>query len=157
MRILASVPRPVCPTCGGSGRIAVGPWGARPPKKECPQCAGVGRAPRAHQANPILFEFREAVRRGDPYADAESWATNLQDMTGDSDGWTHHPDDVDHALAVFERWVRVLGKLPLDPTPWVMDDHPMGWRAAHQYVEDEHYNLFAPRDGYSQNREDYPA
>lgn len=29
-----------CPLCLGSGAIAVGPWGVRPPKKTCPACNG---------------------------------------------------------------------------------------------------------------------
>lgn len=29
-----------CPTCNGSGMVAVGPWGSRPPRKRCPDCRG---------------------------------------------------------------------------------------------------------------------
>jgi hypothetical protein len=29
-----------CGRCNGSGAVAVGPWGVRPPKVACPACAG---------------------------------------------------------------------------------------------------------------------
>lgn len=32
-----------CETCLGSGQVAVGPWGVRPPKVKCPDCDGVWR------------------------------------------------------------------------------------------------------------------
>lgn len=31
-----------CETCRGSGRVAVGPWGSRPPKVTCEDCDGSG-------------------------------------------------------------------------------------------------------------------
>lgn len=31
-----------CETCRGSGRVAVGPWGSRPPKVTCEDCSGSG-------------------------------------------------------------------------------------------------------------------
>lgn len=31
-----------CPHCNGSGAVATGPWGVRPPKITCPQCGGSG-------------------------------------------------------------------------------------------------------------------
>lgn len=36
-----------CEACRGSGMVAVGPWGARPPKMTCPTCGGSGWAPGA--------------------------------------------------------------------------------------------------------------
>lgn len=35
--------------CLGSGSVAVGPWGARPPKKTCPECSGRKRVPAGHR------------------------------------------------------------------------------------------------------------
>lgn len=32
-----------CPNCYGTGTVAVGPWGARPPKGKCPECDGTGK------------------------------------------------------------------------------------------------------------------
>jgi hypothetical protein len=29
-----------CETCCGSGMVAYGPWGSRPPRKTCPDCNG---------------------------------------------------------------------------------------------------------------------
>lgn len=37
-----------CRLCNGSGRIAVGPWGARPEKTECPECHGARTLPVGH-------------------------------------------------------------------------------------------------------------
>lgn len=31
-----------CPHCNGSGAVAVGPWGVRPPKVTCSYCGGSG-------------------------------------------------------------------------------------------------------------------
>lgn len=31
-----------CEICRGTGSVAYGPWGVRPPKKECPECGGSG-------------------------------------------------------------------------------------------------------------------
>jgi DnaJ-class molecular chaperone len=31
-----------CETCNGSGLVAYGPWGSRPPRKSCPECLGAG-------------------------------------------------------------------------------------------------------------------
>jgi DnaJ-class molecular chaperone len=31
-----------CEMCRGTGAVAYGPWGARPPKKKCPECGGNG-------------------------------------------------------------------------------------------------------------------
>ena len=31
-----------CEACRGSGRVAVGPWGSRPPKVTCEDCSGSG-------------------------------------------------------------------------------------------------------------------
>lgn len=31
-----------CEMCRGSGRVAVGPWGSRPPKMTCEDCGGDG-------------------------------------------------------------------------------------------------------------------
>lgn len=31
-----------CETCRGSGRVAYGPWGSRPPTKMCEDCDGSG-------------------------------------------------------------------------------------------------------------------
>lgn len=38
-----------CRLCLGSGRIAVGPRGVRPPKKQCPKCHGHRRLSVDHQ------------------------------------------------------------------------------------------------------------
>lgn len=38
-----------CRLCLGSDRIAVGPWGVRPPKKQCPECHGARTLPADHQ------------------------------------------------------------------------------------------------------------
>lgn len=35
--------------CLGSGRVAVGPAGTRPPKKTCPECSGRKRVPAGHR------------------------------------------------------------------------------------------------------------
>lgn len=35
-----------CPTCLGSGSVAVGPWGKRPPKATCRLCQGKGKLAR---------------------------------------------------------------------------------------------------------------
>ena len=37
-----------CRLCNGSGRVAVGPWGSRPPKKTCPECKGAKIVPDDH-------------------------------------------------------------------------------------------------------------
>lgn len=34
---------PYCETCNGTGKVAVGPWGVRPPKADCPDCDGKWR------------------------------------------------------------------------------------------------------------------
>lgn len=32
-----------CPNCYGTGSVAIGPWGVRPPKGPCPDCEGTGK------------------------------------------------------------------------------------------------------------------
>ena len=45
---------PVCYDCCGGGRIAIGPWGSRPPTKACEACKGTGVAPLCKNCgNPI--------------------------------------------------------------------------------------------------------
>lgn len=46
-----------CPLCRGSGRIADGPWGSRPPKKTCPACNGSREIREEDLAN-IEMEYR---------------------------------------------------------------------------------------------------
>lgn len=40
-----------CDLCRGSGSIAYGPWGVRPPKKTCPECNGTGWAVDFYEDN----------------------------------------------------------------------------------------------------------
>lgn len=58
---LADAPLPTvqCPTCLGSGAIAVGPWGARPPKVKCGLCQGKGKLERS-----VSEAFRAGVEMG---------------------------------------------------------------------------------------------
>lgn len=37
-----------CRLCNGSGQVAVGPWGARPPKATCPECEGRKQVSTSH-------------------------------------------------------------------------------------------------------------
>lgn len=38
----------VCETCNGSGQVAVGKWGARPPRVKCSVCGGTGKTGTPH-------------------------------------------------------------------------------------------------------------
>jgi hypothetical protein len=37
-----------CRLCRGSGRVAVGPWGSRPPRETCRECGGKGQVSLEH-------------------------------------------------------------------------------------------------------------
>lgn len=39
----------VCDQCNGSGMVAVGKWGARPPREKCNRCDGTGLVPNNQQ------------------------------------------------------------------------------------------------------------
>lgn len=41
-----------CERCCGSGMVAVGPWGSRPPRETCPECKGSKVAPTTEQVSP---------------------------------------------------------------------------------------------------------
>lgn len=47
-----------CEMCRGTGAVAYGPWGARPPKKTCPECGGTG-SNVAIKVNFTESEFRD--------------------------------------------------------------------------------------------------
>lgn len=53
------MPTVECPTCLGSGAIAVGPWGKRPPKIQCGLCQGKGQLFRT-----LAEAFRVGVEMG---------------------------------------------------------------------------------------------
>lgn len=41
-----------CERCCGSGMVAVGPWGSRPPRETCPECHGSKLVPATNQVSP---------------------------------------------------------------------------------------------------------
>lgn len=59
--------------------------------------------PLRNLPNRILRDFREAIERGDMYADAQSWITNLSDMNAESDAWRYGPAEIEHAERALTR------------------------------------------------------
>lgn len=50
-----------CEMCRGTGVVAIGPWGVRPPKVTCPECGGDGwRLKLVGEIRTLAYEIRWA-------------------------------------------------------------------------------------------------